>query len=57
MTDSKRKEKLIVLDEEDILNLENAKERILNTLYIDNYEALEVFTIQGIIKKYYSAST
>lgn len=41
------------LCEEDILNLKNAEKRLFDTInLIDQYEPLEIFTIQGIIKQY-----
>jgi hypothetical protein len=46
--------KMIEIDEEDIGNLKNAEERIFKTLNYnnENYEALEIFTILDIIKRW-----
>jgi len=47
--------KLISLSEEDILNLQNARDRIFQTLDYggnNHYEALEIFTLDAIIKRF-----
>ena len=47
--------KLVSLNEEDILNLQNARDRIFQTLDYDRnnpYEALEIFTLDSIIKRF-----
>lgn len=43
--------RLVALCQEDIQNLQQAEKRLFNTLSSD-YEALEIFTIQDIIKQY-----
>lgn len=48
------KGKYIFLTEEDILNLRNAEKRLFDThvKLRDDYDPIEIFTIQAIIKRF-----
>jgi len=45
--------KYIFIRKEDILNLKCARKRIMKTL-TSNYDAIEIFTIDALIKQYES---
>lgn len=46
----------IEINQEDILNLSNARQRIMNTL-TPNYEPLKVFTIDSVINQFVKKNT